>query len=97
VPSDWAGALRTVATAVIILRAGMHLDLAAVRAHWFGIACLAVLPGWSEALMVLSLLYVLFICIYTHIYIYNYIYIYIYIYMHIYIHIYIYTHMYIYV
>ncbi|KAJ1486549.1 hypothetical protein T484DRAFT_1789124 [Baffinella frigidus] len=41
VPSEWFGALRTVATAVIILRAGMYIDLAGVRANWFGIVCLA--------------------------------------------------------
>jgi hypothetical protein len=60
VPADWTGALRTVATAVIILRAGMNVDLATVRQYWFGISCLAVVPGFCETIMVACLTQLLF-------------------------------------
>ena len=33
-PVDWAKAIRTLATAVLILRAGMRIDISEIKAHW---------------------------------------------------------------
>ncbi len=52
-PADWLAALRTVATAVIILRAGMSLSLPKMMADARGILALSFLPGLCEVATVM--------------------------------------------
>ena len=52
-PYAWLGAVRTVGTAVIILRAGMGLNLPKVMADARGIVALSLLPGLCEVVTVM--------------------------------------------
>ena len=52
-PSDWLGAVRTVGTAAIILRAGMGISLPKVMADARGIAALSLLPALCEVVTVM--------------------------------------------
>jgi len=54
-PADWLAALRTVATAVIILRAGMSLSLPKMMADARGIFALSLLPGLCEVATVMAI------------------------------------------
>ena len=52
-PTVWLSALRSIATAVIILRAGMSLDGQKIKTDLSGILALGFLPGIFEALVVM--------------------------------------------
>ena len=54
-PGDWLAALRTVATAVIILRAGMSLSVPKMTRDLRGILLLGLAPGMCEATVVMLL------------------------------------------
>ena len=54
-PGDWLAALRTVATAVIILRAGMSLSVTKMTRDLRGILLLGLAPGMCEATVVMLL------------------------------------------
>lgn len=59
-PDDWSSALRLVALTVILLRAGLGLDLATLRRLRATVARLAVLPNLAEAATVAAAASLLF-------------------------------------